>query len=85
MRKSRYERFLNDLLNDVFDLAERFGWSQSELARRSGISLTTVLRYQYRLTPFPRLKSCLGLCWAVGLDVAYYETGVKVARSKKAG
>jgi len=78
--KSYYKQ-LNAILDEVWRQAGALGYDEHELARRSGLCYQTVARLESRWTEFPRLRTVILLCQAVGLELVAVELQQK-ARKK---
>ncbi len=55
----------------IQELREVKGWSQAELARRSGVSQSTISRLEARTTPSIDLNNLENLASALGCDPGY--------------
>lgn len=64
------EVFEAQLITDITDLRVQLGWSQSELARRSGVPQKTISRMENGLS-FPALKTLYTLIEAMGHTLTF--------------
>jgi DNA-binding Xre family transcriptional regulator len=70
LSEREYLRFLNHILDEVFELVDlAFDWSNAELARQSGLGVSTVHNLDTRKTKYPRYFTVLKLCKAVGWEM----------------
>lgn len=66
---THYERFLNNLVDEVFERAVEMDLSWIDLADRAGVSATTVYNLGNRVTRFPLLRTFFLLARAVRMNV----------------
>jgi DNA-binding phage protein len=65
-----YYTRLNEIVDQVFAIADDLGLSVAALAKKSKLCLVTVQRINNRDTQFPRFKTVFQLCKAVGLEIS---------------
>lgn len=66
---SHYERFLTSMTDQIFEEAVMQGLTWIGLAKKSGLSITTVYNLGNRVTRFPQLRTFFLLAKAVGMNV----------------
>ena len=63
-----YESYLNKLIDVVFkEASTKYTWR--ELAKKAGLSYTTVYRLGTYKTKFPQLRTAYLLCKTVGMEL----------------
>lgn len=82
-RPSEYELYLNKVVDVIFKQAAR-SWTWPELARRAGVSNTTVTKLGNRTTRFPQLRTVFLLAAAVNMDLPAIKRSLKLVRKARA-
>lgn len=78
-----YEKFLDGVVDDIFnEAAKRHTWQQ--LAKKAGVSHTTVYRLGMRITRFPQLRTVFLLAKAAGLNVRLIKKELQIYRLRTA-
>lgn len=79
---SQEQREINQLMDDIYnDAVDLLDMSWSDLAKRAGLSYSTVYRLGERITLNPQIKTVLRLAGAVGRKVTL-ERRIPVRRRK---
>lgn len=74
------DKELHDLIDEIFDEAERLGLSTADLARGTGLCYNTVDNlYDFR-TLYPRLTTVVALARAVGYTISLKKTGYRMRK-----
>ncbi len=63
-----YERYLERLIDEVFDAAST-KWTWRELAKQAGVCYSTVYKLGTYKTKLPQLRTAYLLCKAVGIEM----------------
>lgn len=80
---TRYERFLDDLVDEIYERAAE-KWTWSEFARAAGICYGTVARMGERKTRLPQLRTIYLMAEALGMDVGLIQKKARMALKKAA-
>ena len=72
---------INNLLDDLFEMARQNGWSKPELARRAGLSVATIYRLTSYKSMYPRVQTVFMVAQALGLKMVL----APIRKMRKAG
>jgi len=67
--EGEWNDYLDDVVDDLFNLAFDKDWSWFELSRQSKVSYTTICRLGNRDTLYPRLSTVWKIAKAVGANI----------------
>jgi len=66
----QYDEFLDDLVDELFEMATAKDWTWADFARRASLSSTTVYRLGGRITRSPQIRTIWKLASALGCEVS---------------
>ena len=78
---SQYERELNHIVDEIFDVHYRSGGTDDDLANKAKLNINTVIRLGNRVTRFPRLLTVQKMLKAVGLKLEVVGK-IRIAKQK---
>jgi transcriptional regulator with XRE-family HTH domain len=82
-RPTPYELYLNKVVDVIFKQAAE-SWTWAELAKRAGVSNSTVSKLGNRFTRFPQLRTVFLLATAVNMDLPAIKQSLALARRTRA-
>lgn len=80
-RKAEHVRYLNEVLDEIFTESDRQNLTLQDLVSLSGLSITTLYRYDYRLADRPQFESIRRLARAVGMEIMLHRVTTQKLRN----
>ena len=84
MKKNDYEKMLDQFTEEIYEEADRQGWTWKDFAKRADIHLSTLSRIGHYHTRLPRLHTIFKLARSVGMVLQLVRLTARM-KMRKAG